>query len=566
MSQHYTYTPDIWPPALTALFLLLLAGYGWRRRRVPGAIPFAISCVFAFGWAVGLMMQAAAVDPATQRLWLRLGSIWSLPALTAVTCFILEYVWPGRWLSRRNLALLSVAPLLFAALMLSNEAHQLMVRYPASAGAASLPLGPAGWGSLVYSFALGLINIFALSWLFARSPRHRWLAALMIAGQIVSRVLFTQQGISADPLRLPFNAPIIALPYVVYAVALFAARIFDPLVMAHRTAVAQLDVGVLALDGGQRVVDLNPAAEHILRLPLERARGRAVGDLLPAQVGEHLGGEHATEIALSLGAPQAREYTLGVSPLRDWRGLDVGTLLLLHDVTDQQRAQAQIVAQQRALATLQERERLARELHDGAGQMFGYVSLQAQAIHKLVSDGHLAAAEEQLVRLADVASAAHIDLRESILSLKAGAGASPAFLAALRQYLTAYQNNYGIAVALSVADDLDDNAFAPDTTAQLLRVITEALTNARRHGGASRVSVRVARAGDVARVTVADDGRGFDEGAPANAGVDAHFGLAFMHERMAQVGGGLAIDSRPGAGTRVTLTAPLCGVQKGGAR
>ena len=61
-----------------------------------------------------------------------------------------------------------------------------------------------------------------------------------------------------------------------------------------------------------------------------------------------------------------------------------------------------------------------------------------------------------------------------------------------------------------MADDLDDNAFAPDTTAQLLRVITEALTNARRHGGASRVSVRVARTGDVARVTVADDGRGFD--------------------------------------------------------
>ncbi len=57
-------------------------------------------------------------------------------------------------------------------------------------------------------------------------------------------------------------------------------------------------------------------------------------------------------------------------------------LLLLHDVTEQRRAQAQILEQQGALATLQERERLARELHDGAGQVLGYVSLQTQAIVK----------------------------------------------------------------------------------------------------------------------------------------------------------------------------------------
>jgi signal transduction histidine kinase len=108
---------------------------------------------------------------------------------------------------------------------------------------------------------------------------------------------------------------------------------------------------------------------------------------------------------------------------------------------------------------------------------------------------------------------------------------------------------------LSVADDLSDDDFTPDTTAQLLRVITEALTNARRHGGASRVDITVAGEGDMARVTVTDDGRGFDAGASGD-GAGGHFGLAFMRERMAQVGGGIAIDSRPGAGTRVTLDVP----------
>lgn len=556
MSQHYAYTPAIWPAILTALFLLVLAGYGWRRRHVPGALPFVLSCVFTFLWTAGLAMQAAATDAATQRWWMAVGGAWALPALTAVTGFILEYAWPGRWLTRRNLLLLSIAPLLFVALMLTDPFHHLMIRYPAGGDASARPFGPGGWVALAYSIVLGIVNVAALSWLFVRSPRHRRLVALMIAGQIVTRLLFIQQSLSPDALRLPFNAPVIALPYVVYAVALFSFHIFDPLVMAHRTAIEQLDVGVLALDTGQRVIDLNPAAERILRLPLDRARGRPVGELLPAPVGEYLGGEHATEVGLSLGAPpDARAYTLGVSPLRDWRGLDVGTLLLLHDVTEQQRAQAQIVAQQRALATLQERERLARELHDGAGQMFGYVSLQAQAIHKLVGDGHLTAAAGQLARLVDVASAAHTDLRESILSLKAGAGASPGLLAALQPYLAAYQSNYGIAVALSVADDLSDDDFTPDTTAQLLRVITEALTNARRHGGASRVDITVAGEGDMARVTVTDDGRGFDAGASGD-GAGGHFGLAFMRERMAQVGGGIAIDSRPGAGTRVTLDVP----------
>ena len=588
-SWPYTYTPAIWPPLLTAVFLLALAIYGWRRRHVPGATPFVISCAFSFAWAIGLVLQAAATQPATTLFWFHFGSAWSLPALTAVTCFILEYTWPGRWLTRRTLLLLCAVPALFVLLMATNGSHHLIFRTVADGATLTNTYGPAAVYFVIYGYALGLVNVAVLVWLFVRSPQHRWLAVLLIFVQIVSRLLFALELAGVEQLRLPFDAPVFAVPYLAYAVALFAFHIFDPVAMAHLTAVAQLDVGVLTLDRLGRAIDLNPAAARILGLPAERVKGRPVGELLPTPAAAPPGDDGAAGLALSLGEPpHRRDYAVTASPLRDWRGLDVGRVLLLYDVTEQKRAAAQREEHQRALATLQERERLARELHDSAGQLFGYVGLQAQAIHKHLRDGNLAVAEDQLARLADVAAAAHTDVRASILSLKTGAAPPLGFLAALGQYLTAYEKNYGVHAALVVADGLSDGDFAPDTTAQLLRVVTEALTNARKHGRPGAVRVELARDGGAARITIADDGCGFaggDGGGPSGplgstsgplgstsgplgsasgplGSPSGHFGLAFMRERMAEIGGRLVVDSLPGAGTRVILDVPLRAAQE----
>ena len=78
-----------------------------------------------------------------------------------------------------------------------------------------------------------------------------------------------------------------------------------------------------------------------------------------------------------------------------------------------------MLEQQRVVATLQERERLARELHDSVGQVLGYLSLQAQTARKRLQDGDGEKAESLLGRLTDVAQHAHADVRESILALKA---------------------------------------------------------------------------------------------------------------------------------------------------
>lgn len=558
----YAYTPAIWPTVLTALFLLALAAYGWRHRYVPGAKPFAISCLFTTAWAIGFVLEYTALTEATKSFWLRFGAMWSLPAITAVTCFILEYTWPDRWLTRRNLILLSVVPLLFALLLLTEESHHILMRgYTAYGGRMIAQMNWGLWFFLGYSYLLGAVNIGVLIWLFAHSPPQRWPAALMIIGQIANRLIFTMQIVRPDEYGLPLNLPFLLLPYLVYAVALFAFRILDPVALARQTAIERLGAGLVVIDQAGQIMALNPAAERILGLPAGGyARGRRAAELLPAEALSCCYEHGETEHILRLGDPPERDYLLKAFPLQDWRGLGIGHLFLFHDVTEQQRTQTQLLDQQRVLATLQERERLARELHDGVGQILSYVSLQAQAIQKHVHDGNPAAAEAQLARLAEMAAAAHLDVRESILSLKAG-HAPPRFLTDLDRYLAACGTYYGLATELNIDDGLSDDDFAPDTAVQLLRVIAEAMTNARKHGHAGRVRVTLSRkAGDI-HIAIEDDGRGFDPDMDEDT-ASAHFGLTFMRERMTQVGGRLIIDSQPGTGTCVNLSVPLDAKQK----
>jgi signal transduction histidine kinase len=206
---------------------------------------------------------------------------------------------------------------------------------------------------------------------------------------------------------------------------------------------------------------------------------------------------------------------------------------------------------------LQERTRLARELHDSIGQVLGYVSMQAQAILKRAREGDLPAVDAQLSRLAEASQAAHADVRESILSLNIGAGEHWSFPTALRQYLDAYHENYGIRTHLSLPDGFGDGWFEPEAEVQLLRVIQEAMNNARKHGQASCVQVCFLEQEDGIRVLIADDGRGFDPEL-LKEGVPGHYGLRFMRERAESLGGILKVESFPGRGTSIILEVQRC--------
>jgi signal transduction histidine kinase len=480
-----------------------------------------------------------------------------MAAAATITCFILRFAGLDSWLNLRTCALLFLVPVLNALTIATNPIHHLMwTGYETTMHIVPLH-GPLYWFFNSYVYLLGLINLAVLGWLAVRSPRHRGPVAIIVFGQVLGRVGYAlgkmDTGWFGPGESAFFTVGIVA---TAYAIAFLRFHMIDPVTAARTSILEQMREGMFVLDRKCRILDVNPMAASILGIPAAGLRGRSLSELLPLDSGMPRGPDDTDRTEIVLGNPDApRVYEVNRTPLRDRRGDVVGQLLLLHDTTEHRQAQTRVLEQQEVVATLRERERLARELHDGIGQTLGYVGLQAQAALQWVRSGKMEKAETVLGRLADVAHEAHADVRESILGLKADSPQGWSFIPTLRTYLQKYQTHYGIRTELAVSDGVGEDTFEPAAGVHLLRVVQEALSNSRRHGSAGNVNVRIGLNATHAHVTIVDDGTGFDSNGHGGAG-DSHFGLRFMRDRMQQIGGSMKIDSKPGTGTVLTLNVP----------
>jgi PAS domain S-box-containing protein len=245
------------------------------------------------------------------------------------------------------------------------------------------------------------------------------------------------------------------------------------------------------------------------------------------------------------------------SPIVETTGKTINMLGVSTDMREQKRLEQELLHQQSALAVLQERERLARELHDSLGQILGYVNTQTQAARQVLAQGQVEVADGYLKELTRVAQDAHADVREYILSLQTNASREQQFLPTLRAYLHRFRQSSGIDAEL-VADDDPRVALAPAVETQLMSIVQEALTNVRKHAAARQVRVTFQIVEGRAQVQIADDGKGFDPSElAAHAGL--HFGQRIMRERAAEIGGTIETQSSAGKGTRIIVTAPLGG-------
>ena len=216
---------------------------------------------------------------------------------------------------------------------------------------------------------------------------------------------------------------------------------------------------------------------------------------------------------------------------------------------------AQLYHQLRYLAALEERDRLAREMHDHLAQSLGYINVRAAMTDDLLTSGKNEQALENVRELKRAAKVAYTDVREEIFNLRTAVTVPNNFFATLQEYLVEYRTHYGVNVELMV-EGPQLCEFEAETGSQLLRIIQEALGNVRKHSGASFVRIHFHQAGAQVMVCIEDNGQGFspDEVPKANG---QHYGLQIMRERAESVGGSLKLESLPGQGTRVLVYVPV---------
>src|SRR5574341_968909 len=206
------------------------------------------------------------------------------------------------------------------------------------------------------------------------------------------------------------------------------------------------------------------------------------------------------------------------------------------------------------LATVTERERLAREMHDGLAQALALTRMRLHSLEEAVARGDAVEGRNIIAELRDVVGRALQEVRQAIFDLRVMVSRDLGLVPTLTEYLHDFSVESGIRVEF--ATQAGEFEFAPDAELQLTRILQEALTNVRRHARATSVSVRLERPGDAARLVITDDGCGFDRTRPADDG-HPRFGLATMHERTEAAGGKFRLESQPGRGTTIEVTLPL---------
>ncbi|MBL8062469.1 MAG: GAF domain-containing protein [Anaerolineales bacterium] len=213
-----------------------------------------------------------------------------------------------------------------------------------------------------------------------------------------------------------------------------------------------------------------------------------------------------------------------------------------------------MTSQLQSLSIVQERGRIAREMHDGLAQVLGYLNLQTQTLGSLLNQGKVEKLQDELTQMRQAIQTAHADVRENILSLRTTLAQEKGLDAAVEEYLTEFGIQMGIKTkfAFQVDGELNLSSVAE---VQLVCILQEALTNIRKHAQAQQVDVLIRKEkhgdGDHIHMQVMDDGIGFQV-----AGSKRNFGLQTMRERAESVSGRLIIKSGHGGGTRVECTLP----------
>jgi len=336
------------PLLASALVAAWIAVYAWRRSVIPGARAFALLQFSVMAWS--LVGVATHLSPSlTGKLfWTNAQYVWVALVPFFWLLFVLVYTGHERLLTLRNVAALSIHPVMLQVLVWANPAGLFRKAvWLESCGGLTImgnELGPLFWAHAAYSYALLLVA-----------------SALLLRAHFGSSRIYNRQGVAlAVAIIIPWVANLVTVfaadaichldltPFaftisgVAIALGVFRHGFLDLMPVAQRAVIQSLPTGIVVLDVQGRIVDLNPAAETVLGLSRAEVEGQALGTVLPQY--SYLMSRHddldgaRDEVVIGHGETR-RVYDVRFSVLQGRHGKAIGQLFSLQDITERKESQ-----------------------------------------------------------------------------------------------------------------------------------------------------------------------------------------------------------------------------------
>jgi two-component system sensor histidine kinase UhpB len=261
-------------------------------------------------------------------------------------------------------------------------------------------------------------------------------------------------------------------------------------------------------------------------------------------------GDRRARARLDGGDPDTREVAEAVNDL--WDQLERNNEIIAEQNRRLTALTAQVISAQE-----EERKRIARELHDEAGQALTTLIIGLEQGVQSMDGEHLTRSREVVAHLRDVAVQTLEEIRNLALDLRPSLLDDLGLIAAVRWYARTCRGRSGLPVEVTVEGIADDERLAPEVETAVFRIVQEGLTNVLKHAGARRVWIDLRRDEAGLSVDIADDGIGLPPFDVAAADRSGRLGLFGMVERARLLGGEMEIGPRPAGGTRLRLRVPI---------
>lgn len=562
---------------LGVISLLGVTVYLWRYRQTSSVPSFIWLVMASLGWLVFNLLELLASSGAGTLTLAKLTYIFIASAPLVWLAFAFEYTGKQEWLAPRRFGPLCIIPALTVVLALTNDFHGLIwdsyefLRAGRFLAMRVTRYGPAFWAHTVQAYMVMFVGAFLVAREGISSFRlYRRQSIWLVLGAIapllanVVYILHLIPGQTKD-----FSAISFAMGGILYTVGVVRFQLFDLKPIARNQLIDSMSDAMMVLDQQSRIVDLNPAAEALLRKPADEVVGRRPTEVRPSWdpiVGEF---RHKTAVHVEIqtnGEGGARWYDLRISPLADRQGRPTGRLVVLHDITARKQVEA-------------ERERLIADLdsyaHTVAHDLKNPLSLIAGYANLMQEDLPIMSVEEAQETLDVIVRTTFkmTDIVNALLVLASTRRVDELDVQPLDMAGILADVQERLAPALSDSEAVlivpDDWPVALGVGLWVEEVWVNYVSNALKYGGSPpRVELGAEPAPDgMVRFWVRDNGPGvsaeqqatlFVEFTRMNARrAEGHgLGLSIVKRIVDRLGGEVGVESVPGQGSTFTFTLP----------